>query len=162
MDFMHDTLSDGRTYRTFNVLDVFSRQCLGVIARPGFTSADVTAALDELLAAHGTPEAITCDNGSEFTSRHFDAWAYEHKVAIDYIMPGKPVQNGYIESFNGRLREECMSANWFSSLTHAQDILDHWVRDYNEVRPHSALANLAPLQYVARLVGTTVSKLVSP
>jgi putative transposase len=83
-------------------------------------------------------------------------------VAIDYIMPGKPVQNGYIESFNGRLREECMSANWFSSLTHAQDVLDQWVRDYNEVRPHSALANLAPLQYVARLVGTTVSKLVSP
>lgn len=162
MDFMHDTLADGRSYRTFNVLDVFSRHCLGVVARPGFCSGDVTAALDAMIKRHGKPTAITCDNGSEFTSRHFDAWAYEHGVAIDYIMPGKPVQNGYIESFNGRLREECMSANWFPSLADAQATLDAWVRDYNEVRPHSSLANLTPLQYVARVMGTSVSKLVSP
>ena len=93
---------------------------------------------------HGAPEAITCDNGSEFTSRNFDAWAYKHQVAIDYIMPGKPVQNGYIESFNGKLRDECLSASWFRSLTEAQTILDRWVDDYNKVRPHSSLANLAP------------------
>ena len=159
---MHDTLADGRSYRTFNVLDVFSRECLRVLARPGFTSADVTAALDEVIAAHGTPEAITCDNGSEFTSRHFDAWAYSHRVAIDYVLPGKPVQNGYIESFNGRLREECLNTSWFTSLADAQAGLDRWVADYNGVRPHSSLANLAPLQYVARVVGTTVSTLVQP
>jgi putative transposase len=162
MDFMHDTLADGRTFRTFNVLDVFSRQCLKVLARPGFTSVHVTSILDELIAEHGTPEAITCDNGSEFTSRNFDAWAYEHKVAIDYIMPGRPTQNGYIESFNGKLREECLSGSWFRSLAEAQTVLDGWVEDYNKVRPHSSLANLAPLQYLARIVGTTVSKLNSP
>lgn len=162
MDFMFDRLADGRSYRTLNVLDVFSRQCLGVFARPGFCSADVTAALDTLIAKHGAPEAITCDNGCEYTSRHFDAWAYQHSVAIDYIMPGKPTQNGYIESFNGRLREECMSTSWFESLAHAQSTFDAWVRDYNEVRPHSSLANLAPLQYIARVMGTSVAKLVSP
>lgn len=162
MDFMHDRLTDGRGYRTLNVLDVFSRRCLGVFARPGFCSADVTALLDEIIAMHGTPEAITCDNGSEYTSRHFDAWAYEHRVAIDYIMPGKPTQNAYIESFNGKLRAECMSISWFGSIADAQLALDAWVRDYNEVRPHSALSNLAPLQYVARVIGTSVANLISP
>lgn len=162
MDFMHDTLTDGRSYRTFNVLDVFSRECLGVFARPGFCSGDVTAALDAVIAKHGTPEAITCDNGSEFTSARFDAWAYAHGVAIDYIMPGKPVQNGYIESFNGKLRSECLSVSWFGSIADAQSSLDAWVRDYNEVRPHSSLSNLAPLQYVAKVMGTSVAKLISP
>lgn len=162
MDFMHDTLTDGRSYRTFNVLDVFSRQCLGVFARPTFTSAEVTTSLDAIISKHGVPEAITCDNGSEFTSQRFDAWAYARGVAIDYIMPGKPVQNGYIESFNGKLRSECLSVSWFSSLAEAQIALDAWVRDYNEVRPQSSLANLSPLQYVARVIGTSVAKLVSP
>lgn len=161
MDFMHDTLSNGQTFRTFNVLDVFSRECLCVVPRTSFTSAAVTELLDAVIAKHGRPEAITCDNGCEFTSRHFDAWAYEQRVAIDFIMPGKPVQNGYIESFNARLREECMSATWFMSLEHATTVLDAWVRDYNEVRPHSALANLAPLEYIALIAGTSVSTIVS-
>jgi hypothetical protein len=103
---------------------------------------------------------VTCR--SEFTSRNFDAWAYEHKVAIDYIMPGKPTQNGCIESFNGKFGEECLSGSWFRSLPEAQTVLDRWVDDYNKVRPHSSLANLAPLQYLARVVETTVSKLNSP
>ena len=162
MDFMHDTLTDGRSYRTFNVLDVFSRQCLGVVVRSSFCSAEVIAVLDALIVKHGAPEAITCDNGSEFTSQRFDAWAYKHSVAIDYIMPGKPVQNGYIESFNGKLRSECLSVSWFESLADAQAALDGWVRDYNEIRPHSSLANLAPLQYVARVIGTSVANLISP
>lgn len=162
MDFMHDRLADGRSYRTFNVIDVFSRQCLRVLVGTGFRSADVIAALDVLIARHGCPEAITCDNGSEFTSRSFDAWAYDRGVAIDYIMPGKPTQNGYIESFNGKLRDECMSTSWFESMAQAQEALDAWVRDYNEVRPHSALANDAPLQYVARVTGTTAERLMSP
>jgi putative transposase len=161
MDFMHDTLADGRKYRTFNVLDIFSRQCLRVVARPSFCSQDVTAVLDVLVDKHGPPEAITCDNGTEFTSRHFDGWAYQHGIAIDYIMPGKPVQNGYVESFNGKLREECLSASWFTTLHDAQSDLDDWVTDYNEVRPHSALANLAPLQYAARVIGTSVSNLMN-
>jgi putative transposase len=162
MDFMHDRLTDGRSYRTFNVLDVFSRECLGVFARFSFCSADVTALLDKLIEKHGTPEAITCDNGSEFASARFDAWAYTQGVAIDYIMPGKPVQNGYIESFNGKFRAECLSISWFDSIADAQVALDAWVRDYNGVRPHSSLANLAPLQYVAKVIGTSVANLISP
>jgi putative transposase len=161
MDFMHDTLADGRKYRTLNVLDIFSRECLRVVARPSFCSNDVTDVLDALIRKHGAPKAITCDNGTEFTSRHFDAWAYQQGVAIDYIMPGKPVQNGYIESFNGKLREECLSASWFTSLAEAQAVLDEWVRDYNHVRPHSALANLAPIEYAARVIGTSVSNLMN-
>jgi len=161
MDFMYDQLSSGRAFRTFNVLDVFSRQCLAVVAKHSFSSADVTAVLDALVAMHGKPEAITCDNGSEFASRHFDAWAYQNAIAIDFIMPGKPAQNGYIESFNGRLREECLSASWFESLDEAQRALAAWVRDYNEVRPHSALSNLAPLEYIARITQASVATLVS-
>lgn len=161
MDFMHDRLVDGRAFRTFNVLDVFSRRCLGVLAAQSFCSATVTARLSALVQRYGRPEAITCDNGTEFTSKVFDAWAYENAVAIDYIMPGKPTQNAYIESFNGRLRDECLSTSWFESLADAQAGIDAWVTDYNEVRPHSVLANLAPLQYLAKVMGVSVEKLDS-
>ena len=161
MDFMHDRLVNGRSFRTFNVLDVFSRQCLGVLAAQSFCSATVTARLSRLIALHGCPDAITCDNGTEFTSKLFDAWAYEHAIAIDYIMPGKPTQNAYIESFNGKLRDECLSTSWFESLKDAQKGIDAWVTDYNTVRPHSALANRAPLQYLAQVMGVSAAKLDS-
>ena len=91
--------------------------------------------------------------GTEFTANHFDAWAYDRRVFTDFIAPGKPVQNGFIESFNGKLRDECLNANWLSDLEHAQRLLDAWVADYNELRPHSALDNLRPLAYLARLTG---------
>ena len=162
MDFMHDRLADGRSYRTFNVIDIFSRQCLAVHASERFTSQDVTRVLDAVIATHGAPEAITCDNGTEFCSQHFDAWAYERQVAIDFIAPGKPTQNGYIESFNGKLRDECLRGGWFRSLAEAQAIIDAWVRDYNETRPHSSLADLSPLAYVAHILGTSVKNLMKP
>lgn len=161
MDFMHDRLADGRKYRTFNVLDIFSRQCVGVVARHAFSSRDVTDALDILIATFGKPDAITCDNGSEFSSRHFDAWAYAHGIAIDFIHPGKPTQNGFIESFNGKLRDECLRTGWFESLVDAQRTLNEWARDYNESRPHSSLAHLSPNAYAARVLGTCVSNLIA-
>jgi putative transposase len=98
MDFMHDQLGDGQRFRTFNVLDVFSRQCLAVVAQPSFRSKDVTTVLDRLIEEHGAPHRITCDNGTEFTANHFDAWAYHRGVFTDFIAPGKPVQNGFMES----------------------------------------------------------------
>jgi len=153
MDFMHDQLCDGQRFRTFNVLDTFSRRCLAVVAQRTFRSRDVTEVLDRLIQEHGTPLRITCDNGTEFTTNHFDAWAYDRGVFTDFIAPGKPVQNGFIESFNGKLRDECLNASWFNDLSHAQQLLDEWVRDYNEVRPHSALDNLPPISYLARLTG---------
>jgi putative transposase len=161
MDFMHDQLGDGQRFRTFNVLDTFSRQCLAVVAQRTFRSQDVTAVLDRLIDEHGLPHRLTCDNGTEFTANHFDAWAYQRGVFTEFIMPGKPVQNGFIESFNGKLRDECLNANWFSDLEHAQRLLDAWVRDYNEVRPHSALDNLPPLSYLARLTGLSEQNLTN-
>jgi len=89
------------------------------------------------------------DNGSEFTSRHFDAWAWHRKIGLDFIEPGRPVQNGYIESFNGSLRDECLSTNWFESLTDARKVIEAWRLDYNETRPHSSLGQLPPATYVA-------------
>ena len=104
MDFMHEQLGDGQRFRTFNVLDTFSRCCLAVVAQRTFRPRDVTEVLDRLIEEHGTPLHITCDNGTEFTANHFDAWAYDRGVFTDFIAPGKPVQNGFIESFNGKLR----------------------------------------------------------
>ena len=123
------------------------------MAQRTFRSRDVTEVLDRLIEEHGTPLRITCDNGTEFTANHFDAWAYDRGVFTDFIAPGKPVQNGFIESFNGKLRDECLNASWFTGLSHAQQLLDAWVQDYNEVRPHSALDNLPPISYLARLTG---------
>lgn len=151
MDFMQDELHNGQRFRTFNVLDTFSRQCLAVIASRTFRATDVTAILDSLIERHGAPLRITCDHGSEFTANHFDAWAYRHRIFTDFIVPGKPMQNGFIESFNGKLRDECLNVSWFEGLEHAQQLIDAWVRDYNQVRPHSALDNLPPVSYLARL-----------
>lgn len=159
MDFTHDQLADGRRFRTLNVLDVFSRECLAIVALPTFSARDVVDVLDDVIRRRRVPTTITCDNGTEFTARVFDAWAFERGIAIDFIEPGRPTQNGFIESFNARLRDECLSATWFESLEHAQEVLDDWVRDYNEVRPHSALDNLSPLAYLAKVTGTCASRL---
>lgn len=161
MDFTHDQLADGRRFRTLNVLDIFSRECLAVFALPTFSAQDVADVLDDIIERRDKPLSVTCDNGSEFTARVFDAWAYRLGVSIDFIDPGRPVQNGFIESFNARLRDECLSMNWFESLDHAQSVLDEWVRDYNEVRPHSALDNLSPLAYVAQVMGVDEETLSS-
>lgn len=108
--------------------------------------------LDRLVEAHGKPESLTVDKGTEFTSRHFDAWAYRKQIQLDFIRPGRPVENALIESFNGRLRDECLNASWFLSLAEIQATLDSWRRDYDRKRPHSGLGGLASVEYVAKLL----------
>lgn len=152
MDFMMDELKDGRRIRIFNVIDCYSREALITQADHSLPAAKVTAALDRMIFERGLPNSITCDNGTEFTSRHFDAWAYEHRITLDFIRPGRPVENGTIESFNGRLRDECLSQHWFESLAEARDILQAWRTDYNEVRPHSSLENRTPKEVAERVL----------
>jgi putative transposase len=152
MDFVADELVSGRRLRALTVIDVFSRECLAIAVAPTFKAEAVTAVLERVMAERGPPRAITVDNGTEFTSRHMDAWAYQNDVLLDFIRPGRPVENGFIESFNGSLRDECLSQNWFESLADARQIIEKWRMDYNETRPHSSLGNLAPTAYVERLL----------
>jgi putative transposase len=152
MDFMADRLSDGVRFRTLNVMDAHSRQCVGIAVDRSFPASQVSAYLDGWIAEHGRPGAIQVDNGTEFTSNVFDAWAYEHGIEIHYITPGRPVENALIESFNGKLRDECLNASWFDTLEQAQEEIESWRTDYNELRPNSSLGNVPPAQYVANLI----------
>jgi putative transposase len=153
MDFVADALADGRRIRVLTAIDSFTRECLVMKVAPSLPAAAVTAALEEVIAARGVPQAIQVDNGSEFTSNHFDAWAYLRGIQIDFIRPGKPVENAFIESFNGRLRDECLNSHWFQSLDDARRTIHDWRRDYNERRPHSALGDRSPSEFAAELLG---------
>lgn len=152
MDFVSDQLSMGPRIRVLTVVDNFTRESVAMEVDRSLPSRAVTAVLDRAIEGRGKPTMIRVDNGTEFTSRHFDAWAYERKISIDTITPGRPMENGIIESFNGKLREECLDANWFASLEEAKERVEEWRRDYNESRPHSSLGNLAPAEYVERLL----------
>jgi len=152
MDFVTDQLADGRYFRVLTVVDQFSRECVALHAGLSIRSKLVGEVLDRAMRQRSAPVAITCDNGSEFTSRYFDSWAFFRKIDLDFIRPGKPVENAYIESFNGRLREECLSQNWFVDLFDVQAALAAWREDYNVSRPHTSLGGLAPVEYVARLL----------
>jgi putative transposase len=109
--------------------------------------------LDRLVEEHGCPESIALDNGPELTSRAVDAWAYRRGIRLEFIRPGRPVENAFIESFNGKFRDECLNQHWFIGLRDARFTIDRWRRDYNEVRPHSALGGLAPAEYARRAAG---------
>lgn len=148
LDFVSDTLSNGRTFRCLTVVDEFSREALAVHVAHSIPATGVIEVLERLREERGLPGVIITDNGSEFTSRAFDAWAYARGVKIDYIQPGKPMQNGFIESFNGTLRDEFLNLHWFLSLRDAREKIESWREDYNRVRPHSSLGNLTPKQYV--------------
>jgi len=153
MDFMADRLASGARFRTLNALDVSSRTCVGIAAERSFPSQRVTEFLDVWIEEHGKPAGIQVDNGTEFTSNHFDAWAYLRSIDVDFIRPGKPVDNAHIESFNGRLRDECLNSRWFESVDDARQALQDWRRDYNEVRPHSSLGDLPPAAFAAQIQG---------
>jgi putative transposase len=152
MDFVADGLAHGRRVRIFTVIDNHTRECVCLEADHAMPSRTVTTALDRAIAAYGKPQAITCDNGTEFTSNVFDAWAHQEQIEIVFITPGKPTENGLIESFNGRLRDECLNTQWFESLDRMRELLAEWRRDYNETRPHSSIGNLAPAEYAAKLL----------
>ena len=150
MDFVSDCLDNGRRFRALTVVDNFSRECPAVEADFSLTANKVISCLDRLKATRGLPKAIRVDNGSEFYSREMDSWAYRNGVQLDFIRPGKPVENAFIESFNGRLRDECLNANLFFSIEDARQKLEAWRIDYNTQRPHSSIGNLAPEEYARK------------
>jgi putative transposase len=153
MDFVSDALGDGRKIRILTVLDSFSRECLALEVAQSLPAQAVTDVLEGVIRQRGTPQVIQVDNGTEFTSNHFDAWAYLRDIQLDFIRPGKPVENAHIESFNGRLRDECLNSQWFQSIDEAKRTIEHWRWEYNELRPHSALGDMAPSHYAAEIVG---------
>jgi putative transposase len=153
MDFVSDKLADSSTFRILTVVDQVTRECVWLEADRSMTGAKVVTALSKATAERrGTPTSITCDNGSEFASRIVEAWALDNEVRLCFIRPGRPFENGFAESFNGRLRDECLNVSWFSSLTNANLKLTAWRKHYNEERPHSALDDRTPLAF-AKLHG---------
>lgn len=147
MDFVHDQLADGRAFRVLTVIDNWSRE--SVLLEAGFrlTGQSVAEVLKRVGFVRPLPRAITVDHGTEFTSRALDQWAWENGVALDFTRPGKPTDNGLCESFNGRLRDECLNVNEFHSIEHARAVIESWRQDYNEHRPHGALGRLTPSEY---------------
>lgn len=147
MDFVQDVLTNGRRFRTLNVLDTVTRECLAIEVDTSLPGQRVVRLLDQLISWHGTPKRITLDNGPEFTGQALDAWAYQHHVTLDFIDPGKPMQNGYLESFKGKFRDECLNIHWFRSLADARRIIEDWRQSYNTERPHSALCGHTPAAF---------------
>lgn len=148
LDFASDTLSNGRTFRCLTVLDEFSRECVAIHVAHSIPAVRVIDVLERLKEERGLPEIVITDNGSEFTSRAFDAWAYARGIKIEYIQPGKPVQNCFVESFIGSFRDECLNLHWFVSIHDARRTIERWRKDYNRVRPHSLLGDLTPEEFV--------------
>jgi putative transposase len=149
MDFVMDGLSTGRGLRMFTMVDSYTRECLAIEVDSCLSSRRVTRVLEWVIGQRGAPESIRCDNGPEFTSRHFLAWCEDRKISLVHIEPGRPMQNGRVESFNGRFRDECLNANWFSTLADARQKIEAWREDYNEQRPHSSLGYLPPRVFAA-------------
>ena len=145
MDFVHDQLATGRKLRVLTIVDTWSRFSPAVDPRFSYRGEDVVATLERVCREHGYPQSIRVDQGSEFVSRDLDLWAYQKDVVLDFSRPGKPTDNSFIESFNGKFRAECLNAHWFLTLDDARRKMEHWRRDYNEVRPHSAIGNKPPI-----------------
>lgn len=154
MDFMSDQLADGRNIRVLTIVDNFTRESLSAEVGVGFTGHAVARVLARIAEARGHPRTIRVDNGPEFTSRALDQWAYLNKVELDFSRTGKPTDNAFIESFNGRLRAECLDQHWFMSIADSREKLEGWRREYNEERPHSSLGNLAPGEFARSGRGT--------
>ena len=149
MDFVSDTVAGGQPFRAFTLVDQYTRECPAIEVDTSLPGLRVIRGLERLRQERGLPEEITCDNGPEFVSRAVQAWCAQKGVLLRYIAPGKPMQNVYVESFNGRLREECLNTNWFLHLADARRIIESWRQDYNEQRPHSALAYRTPYEFAA-------------
>lgn len=146
-DFLADGLVNGRRLRVLSLIDDFTRECLAIEVATSLPGAPVVQMLEQVSASRGRPESIRVDNGPEFSGKVLDAWAYAQGVCLQFIEPGKPVQNAYIESFNGKLRDECLNEHWFSSIAEARRLTEAWRQNYHGLRPHSALGNLAPTHY---------------
>ena len=147
MDFVSDALFDGRRLRALTVVDAFTRVALAIEVDQGIKGDRVVAVITRLALIRGAPRTIRVDNGPEFVSKALDRWAYENGVTLDFSRPGKPTDNAFVESFNGRLRDECLNAHWFLSLADAKSKIEAWRRQYNESRPHTALGWLTPQEF---------------
>ena len=145
MDFVHDQLATGKKIRVLTVIDTFSRFVPIVDPRFSYRAEGVVMSLERTCAEIGYPKTIRVDQGSEFISRDVDLWAYANQVTLDFSRPGKPTDNAFIEAFNGRFRAECLNAHWFLTLADAREKVEAWRNYYNEVRPHGAIGNKAPI-----------------
>jgi putative transposase len=150
IDFVMDALSNGRRLKCLNIVDDFTKEAVDIVLEHSITGAYVTRILERAALFRGLPGAIRTDQGPEFTGKALDQWAYRNGVELKLIEAGKPTQNAYIESFNGRFRDECLNDHWFTSLTEARAIVAAWRRDYNECRPHSGIGYLTPAEFAAR------------
>jgi putative transposase len=149
MDYTHDQLASGRKFRTLNLMDGYTREALTIEVDTSLPGLRVVRALEQLRERRGMPAAIQLDNGTEFTSHVVDQWAYQNHVALHFIERGKPTQNAFIESFNGKFRDECLNQNWFVDLREARQVIETWRVDYNTVRPHSSLGYRTPEEFAA-------------
>ena len=150
LDFVSDAFTDGRHFRVLAVVDDFTRECLGLIADTSLSGARVVRELDSMMARRGKPHTIVSDNGTELTSMAVLKWCQESGVEWHYIAPGKPTQNAFVESFNGRFRDECLNDTLFASLVDARIEISKWRNDYNTERPHSALGNIPPAEFASK------------
>jgi putative transposase len=147
MDFLQDALASGRKLRTLSIEDAYTREMLAIEVDTSLPSLRVVRVLEKLRQHRALPVRIVIDNGTEFTAKALDRWAYEHKVTLHFITPGRPMENGYIESFHGKFREECLNEHWFLNLDDARETIEGWRIDYNRVRPHSSLRYLTPEEF---------------
>ena len=152
MDFVSDGLADGRRLRCLNIVDDFTRECLAIEVDSSLTGRRVVDVMRRLADLRGLPLSITTDNGPEFAGKILDEWAYTHGVHINFIAPGKPTQNCFVESFNGRFRDECLNEHWFLSMRHAREVIEDWRKEYNEERPHSSLKDMTPKAFADRFL----------
>jgi putative transposase len=163
MDFIVDGLATGRMVRILSVVDAYTRECLALEADTSLGSGRVTRVLERLIAQRGRPENVRSDNGPEFTSRRMRAWSEDSKVGLVHIQPGRPMQNGHVESFHGRLRDECLNASWFRTLNDLRCTLATWREEYNCERPHSSLDYRTPQEFKLALEGRrAMARLPSP
>ena len=152
MDFVSDGLADGRRIRCLNIVDDYTRECLAIEVDSSLTGRRVASVMDQLRESRGLPMSITLDNGPEFAGQILDEWAYTNGVKLSFIEPGKPTQNCFVESFNGRFRDECLNEHWFLSMRHAREVIESWRIEYNEERPHSSLGNLTPREFADKFL----------
>lgn len=151
LDFVHDRLASGRSLRLLTVHDDYTRECLWIEADTSLSGPRVARVLDYVAELRGRPASLITDNGPEFAGLALERWAHDRQVTHRFISPGKPAQNGYIESFNGKLRDECLNENEFINLQHARDLIETFREDYNHLRPHSSLGDLTPAEFAAKI-----------
>jgi putative transposase len=159
LDFMHDSMGIGRKLRILPIIDTYTKECHRIEVDRSIGGRRVTEVLSEAASIHGLPENIVVDNGPEFISNAMDEWAYNREVTLHFIRPGKPVDNAFMESFNARLREECLNLNWFRSIDHARQVIEQWRIDYNETRLHSSLGFLTPKEFAQKIAEDLTEKL---